>query len=48
MTDPHGDILAKMRSRSAAIMVADLDMTNLPTEEFSIRRPELYGPITKK
>lgn len=47
--DPYGEILAESKSIEDDMVVAELDMANLPTSSgrrwLKARRPELYDPI---
>jgi predicted amidohydrolase len=49
--DPYGEVIAETRAAGDAMVVADLDASQLPTSSgrrwLRARRPELYGILTQ-
>ena len=47
MTDPQGDVVVLHDSREPGVVLAELDLSRMPTKMFDARRPEIYGPLTE-
>ena len=47
VTDPWGNIHAKESGKEPGLLVTDIEISNIPTEMFDARRPQLYAPITR-
>jgi len=47
VANPKGDIQARRDSRQPGVLLAELDLSNMPTKMLDARRPELYGPLAQ-
>jgi predicted amidohydrolase len=47
VSDPHGDIVARLQSNLPAMLVCDVDLSQINDTDIRDRRPDLYGEIIR-
>jgi len=47
ISDPHGEIAARLQTNLPAMLVADVDLSKIIDTDIRDRRPELYGEIAR-
>ena len=47
ITDPQGELIAKLQSNQPGLLVHDVDLDRVDIHHIADRRPEIYGAITE-